>query len=169
MPARAGMVSHLDFNLVARVAQHQVSILLNLFSKGATDMATISQLSSYSQTALASYAINLTPGGDNTSKYVDSNVRMSESQSTKFNATWDVIQQATSINGFSAVLLKNRTTNEKVLAIAGTDPASPADLITDLLNIALYGTVLGMPQYLSLESFYAELVTSGKLGFWVND
>ena len=94
---------------------------------------------------------------------------MSESQSTKFNATWDVIQQATSINGFSAVLLKNRTTNEKVLAIAGTDPASPADLITDLLNIALYGTVLGMPQYLSLESFYAELVTSGKLGFWVND
>ena len=67
-------------------------------------------------------------------------------------------------SGFSAVLLQRPQTGEKVLAIAGTDPTSPADLITDLVNVALFGTVLGMPQYASLESFYQELLSNGKLG-----
>ena len=61
-------------------------------------------------------------------------------------------------------MLQNRTTGEKVLSVAGTDRSSTADLITDLVNIAVYSTVLGMPQYNSLESFYAQLVSSGKLG-----
>ena len=68
------------------------------------------------------------------------------------------------INGFSAVLLQSRLTGEKVLAIAGTDPSSPADLISDIVNVFQYGTALGMPQYMSLESFYAQLVSSGTLG-----
>jgi hypothetical protein len=128
-------------------------------------MPTIQQLSIYSQTSLASYATDLLPIQNNSARYKVQAVGMAASQADDFDATWAVLQQSTpTANGFSAVLLQNRTTGEKVLAIAGTDPASPADIITDLVNVALYGTVLGMPQYASLESFYTQLVSSGKLG-----
>ena len=128
-------------------------------------MPKIHQFAIYSETALAAYALGLLPGADNSAAYTADKVKMTASQATEFNATYDVLQQSTpTINGFSAVLLQNRTTGEKVLAIAGTDPSSPADLITDLVNVGLYGTVLGMPQYASLESFYAQLVSTGKLG-----
>ena len=126
-------------------------------------MPTIRQLSVYSQTALASYAINLEPGGNNTSAYVADKVKMAVAQATEFNAAWDVLQQSTStINGFSAVLLQNRTTGEKVLAIAGTDSASPADWAADL-GVFLNGSVANMDQYMALESFYSQLVTGNKL------
>jgi pimeloyl-ACP methyl ester carboxylesterase len=129
-------------------------------------MPTVQQLSRYSQTAQGAYAIGLLPGQDNTLAYrAASGSDMTAAQAGAFDATWSVLQQSTpTMNGLSAVLLQDRTTGEKVLAIAGTDPSSPADLITDLVDIAIYGTVLGMPQYASLESLYAQLVSSGKLG-----
>ena len=128
-------------------------------------MPTIRQLLDYSQAALASYALDLLPGIDNVSSYTRQRVGMAAAQATKFNTVWEVIQQsAPNIDGFPAVLLQNRTTGEKVLSVAGTDRSSTADLITDLVNIAVYSTVLGMPQYNSLKSFYAQLVSSGKLG-----
>lgn len=95
---------------------------------------------------------------------------MADAQAIAFDKDWAVLQQsAPNANGFSAVLLQRKdaagnATGEKVLAIAGTDSSSPADWITDLASVALYGTVLGMPQYMSLESFYTELVLGGKLG-----
>lgn len=127
-------------------------------------MPTTQQISGYAQTAQASYAIELVAGASNATRYQDATTAgMSAAQATAFNATWNVLQQSPlNGNGFSAVLLQNRTTGEKVLAIAGTN--GWADWITDLVNIALYGTVLGMPQYLSLESFFTQLVSSGKLG-----
>ena len=129
-------------------------------------MTTIQQLSEYARTAQGAYARNLIAGGNNTTAYrVATDSDMAAAQAESFDATWNVLQQsAPTLDGFSGVLLQNRTTGEKVLAIAGTDPASPADLITDVVNIVLYGTVLGMPQYASLESFYAQLVSTGRLG-----
>ena len=134
-------------------------------------MLTIQQLSAYSQTVLASYASNLVPLQNNKEQFKDLNVGMVDAQAIAFDKDWAVIQQSTpNGDGFSAVLLQRKdaagnATGEKVLAIAGTDKSSPADIITDLVNVALYGTVLGMPQYASLESFYSELVSStGKLG-----
>lgn len=127
-------------------------------------MSTFIQYNTYAQAALASYASALVAGDvNNTARYRQPEVGMAPAQATAFNATWNALQQSPlNGNGFSAVLLQNRTTGEKVLAIAGTN--GWADWITDLVNIALYGTVLGMPQYLSLESFYTQLVSSGKLG-----
>jgi predicted lipase len=126
-------------------------------------MATVQQLSVYAQTSQASYGLNLVQGGDNSSAYAAVSVGMAASQAIEFDATWNVLQQSTSSNGFSAVLLQNRTTNEKVLAIAGTDLGSPADVITDLVNVALYPTLVENLQYSSLESFYSDLISNGKL------
>jgi Ca2+-binding RTX toxin-like protein len=130
---------------------------------------SIEQLSIYSQTAAAAYASGLLPNSNIVGQLMAADVGMSTSQATQFNSTWAVLQQSTSIVGFSAVLLQRKdtagnATGEKVLAIAGTDPSSPLDLLTDFVNVAAYGTVVGMPQYASLESFYAQLVSSGKLG-----
>jgi hypothetical protein len=77
---------------------------------------------------------------------------MSATQAEAFDATWAVLQQsAPSNDGFSAVLLQNRRTGEKVLAIAGTDLGSLGDLITDF-DIGVVGTVGNMAQYRSLET-----------------
>jgi pimeloyl-ACP methyl ester carboxylesterase len=134
------------------------------------NMPNITQLNEYGQTALAAYAQNLVVGNvNNASKY--KNIGMADAQARGFDAAWVVLQQSPSdpVTGFSAVLLQRKDANgnatgEKVLAIAGTDPSSPTDIITDLVNVAYYGTVLGMPQYGSLESFYSQLVSAGLLG-----
>ena len=126
-------------------------------------MTNISECNLYAQAALASYATGLVANGNNIAQYSTPGI-MSASQAGQFDAKWKVLQQSTSTNGFSAVLLEDRVTGRKALAIAGTDSSSAADLITDLVNIAVYGTVLGMPQYISLESFYQQLVSTGKLG-----
>ena len=73
---------------------------------------------------------------------------MVEIRAIEFDKQWSVIQQDHSFNYFSAVLLQRKdnagnATGEKVLAIAGTDGS--ADVITDLVNVALLGTVLNMP------------------------
>ncbi len=128
-------------------------------------MTSVADLSECAQTSIASYAVNLVSNSTNASRYVVTDVGMSPSQAADFDAVWEVILQSTpTSNGFSAVLFRDRTTGEKVLAIAGTDPSSPADLLTDLVNVAGFGTVLNMPQYGALEAFYAGLVSSGKLG-----
>jgi hypothetical protein len=132
-------------------------------------MPTIQQISIYAQTAVASYATNLIPLINNTANFKATNTGMADAQAIAFDKDWAVLQQSEpNANGFSAVLLQRKdaignVTGGKVLAIAGTDKSSAADVITDLVNVVWYGTVLGMPQYGSLESFCTELVSSGKL------
>jgi hypothetical protein len=127
-------------------------------------MTTFTAASVYSQTALASYGDALQSNQSNVDKYTDTDVGMSPTEAQTFDATWEVVEQSTStMNGFSAVLFRHRTTGEKVLAIAGTDPSSPADLLTDLVNVIALGSVTVMPQYVSLEAFHAQLLSSGKL------
>ena len=128
-------------------------------------MPSIEILSTYAQTAIAAYAEGLRPGYVNADAFKSMRVGMSTVQADTFNTEWQVLQQsAPNADGFSAVLLQSKSSGEKVLAIAGTDPKSPADWLADLVSVAQYGTVLGMPQYASLEAFYAELVSTGKLG-----
>jgi len=50
-------------------------------------MPTIQQLSSYAQTALASYAANLIANDDNLAKYTAAKVGMANVQATVFNNT----------------------------------------------------------------------------------
>ena len=132
------------------------------------NMPNITQLNEYGQTALAAYAQNLLVGNvNNASKY--KNIGMADAQARGFDAAWAVLQQSPSdpVTGFSAVLLQRKDANgnasgEKVLAIAGTDPSSPADWVADL-GIALSGSVANMDQYMALEWFYSQLLTSNNL------
>jgi len=128
-------------------------------------MPSIQHVSSFAQASLGAYAAELLAGVDNSLAYADPAVGMSRAQANAFDATFAVLQQsAPSIDGFSAVLLQNRTTGEKVLAIAGTDPGSLGDLITDFVDIGVLGTVGNMAQYRSLETFHAQLVSNGLIG-----
>jgi pimeloyl-ACP methyl ester carboxylesterase len=94
---------------------------------------------------------------------------MSEAQAERFDAKWSVLSQAPdswwSGFGFSAVLLQNRQTGEKVLAIRGTEESQwGADVITDIVDIAVVGSVNNMTQYSALENYYNQLKAEGKLG-----
>ena len=123
-------------------------------------MPTSNQYLSFGEAALAAYAIGLQAGQSSTTRLVEAG--MASAQATRFNDTWSVLSQSpTSLDGFSAVLLQNRASSEKVLAIRGTN--DPADLITDILDIALVGNIANMSQYQSLEAYYALLVSSGSL------
>ena len=124
-------------------------------------MTPVEQYFSYAETALAAYGVDLVAGGINSREYT--RIGMGSQQAAKFNDRWLVLSQSSfNINGFSAVLLQNRETGEKVLTIRGTN--DPMDWATDLVNIANFGTVLGMPQYHSLEAYHAQLVSAGLLG-----
>jgi Ca2+-binding RTX toxin-like protein len=86
---------------------------------------------------------------------------MSESQAAQFDATWNVLSQGSDENGFSAVLLEDRITREKVLAIAGTNGIS--DIRTDVVDIGILGSFVDMEQFQSLEEFYGQLIGEGLL------
>jgi hypothetical protein len=93
---------------------------------------TTQQAATYAQIAQAAYATELVPNSNNTALFRNG-AGMSQSQAELFDANWNVLSQsAPSLDGFSAVLLQNTVTGEKVLAIAGTDPLSRAHLLTDI-------------------------------------
>jgi Ca2+-binding RTX toxin-like protein len=127
-------------------------------------MATIQELAKYAQTAQAAYGNDLVPGIGNAAVYA-SDTNMASSEASLFDSTWSVIQQSiVGVGGFSAVLFENNLTHEKVLAIRGTQPTDQYDWLTDLVDIAIYGSVTLSPQYVSLELFYQQLLSSGNLG-----
>lgn len=136
-------------------------------------MALPRNLAAYSQVAHASYGKGLIPLADNSAVYVGVDVKMSSSQAQQFDRTWAVIEQSTpsptTDAGFSAVLLRRKDAQgnafgEGVLAIAGTDPTSAFDLMTDYVSIYRLGTAVNMTQYKALEAFYAHLKATGKIG-----
>ncbi|MBS0437396.1 MAG: putative Ig domain-containing protein [Proteobacteria bacterium] len=126
-------------------------------------MASTSEYLQYAETALAAYALSLTANSDSASAFVTAG--MTKSQAARFDEEWTVLaQSADAANGFSAVLLQKKSSNEKVLAIRGTEKSHVGvDYLTDYVNIFQLGTVVGMAQYQALETFYEQLITSGKL------
>jgi trimeric autotransporter adhesin len=117
----------------------------------------------YAELAQACYADGLTENGNNLPKLQETpQPGMSEFQAEQFLEHWKVLRQDTALDGFSATLFENLDTGERVLAIAGTHfgdfgPA-PNDLLTDIVNIARFGSIAGMAQYRSLENFYEQLI-----------
>jgi hypothetical protein len=127
-------------------------------------MQTIKQYLDYAETTLAAYAASVIPKVNNSLNYVDRG--MTGKQADKFQLKWNVLAQSPEqLNGYSAVLLQDRVTGEKVLAIRGTESSQGgADYITDIFDIGVVGSAANMPQYIALEAFYQSLVATGKLG-----
>lgn len=123
-------------------------------------MPTIKDYFDYAQTTIASYA-TVYAGVPNLSAYMAAG--MADQQARAFSDEWSVLKQSPiSKSGFSAVLLERG--GEKVLAIRGTESSQVgADYVYDLVNIVLAGSVIGLPQYAELESFYSACVAEGKL------
>jgi hypothetical protein len=96
-------------------------------------MTALSSTDRYAQTAMASYAADLVPGAVNTARYIAAGMALSQAE--QFTSNWNVLAYTASINGFSATLLQDRLTGEKVLAIAGTNGVM--DLFTDLIESLL--------------------------------
>ncbi len=128
-------------------------------------MTTVSQYLEYAELALAAYADSLSSaiGGSNTARYKTAG--MADAQAQLFDQQWKVVaQSASDPSGFSAVLLQNVQSGEKVLAIRGTEGSEAgADYITDFVDVAA-GQLRSMPQARALEGFYQQLLSTGKLG-----
>lgn len=81
-------------------------------------------------------------------------------QATEFASRYSVLSTfSNSATGFSATLFQVNGTNEKILAIRGTDDWRDL-LITDVLQIGLLGLA---NQYTDLKTFYLQLTVEGKL------
>ncbi|MEJ5129179.1 hypothetical protein WH367_24295, partial [Comamonas sp. MYb21] len=120
----------------------------------------------YAETALAAYGVGIYGKNRNELIQLYQDQKMAQAQAERFSDAWAVISQSgDNTDGFSAVLLQNRETGEKVFAIRGTEPSEwGADYVTDVVDIAGFGNVIYMSQYQSLEAYYTQLVTSGVLG-----
>lgn len=132
-------------------------------------MPAISDYLNYAEVALASYGPTLNVGsGNNAPKYRQ--VGMAETQAIQFDKDWSVLGQAEIGDGFSAALFQkiDATGNpigEKALGIRGTEASHwGIDYLFDVVAIALLGTNSGTQQYASLNAFYQQMVSIGKLG-----
>lgn len=68
--------------------------------------------------------------------------------------------QYSDATGLSATVFKNNNTGETFLAIRGTNDL--ADILTNLVNIALFGSTTLHPQYISLKNKVQEWIDSEK-------
>ncbi|SER25795.1 Ca2+-binding protein, RTX toxin-related [Nitrosomonas sp. Nm51] len=101
--------------------------------------------------ALASYAKNLTAGIPDRDKLIN-DAAFPATQADAFTLRYEVVDQHIDATGLSATVFRDNNTGETYLAIRGTEATDPADLLTDLVNIALFGSTTLQPQYLSLKS-----------------
>ena len=144
-------------------------------------MSTIQDYFIQSQLALAAYA-NLQPGTPNPAELVKDNVGMSANQADRFARDWRVVAQYThleqiptideegnitgyieSSNGLSVTVFQRVGSNEKYVAIRGTEAGSGADLWTDLKDLVAIGTPDHQSQYQSLQAKIREWMGNGTL------
>lgn len=123
-------------------------------------MTTVTDYFEQAQLSLAAYALNLTPGISGTA-YTDKlkAAGMSAFQATEFAKNYDVLSQRSDGNGFSATLFLDKTNNQKILAVRGTNDFF--DIVVTDVAIALSGLT---NQYSNLEAYYQQLIMEGKLG-----
>jgi hypothetical protein len=91
---------------------------------------------------------------------VDGGKGLSFSQAEFFADTYRVVDQHTDATGLSATVFADKNTGEAFLAIRGTEISDPADILTGLVNIALFGSTTLQPQYQSLKT---------QVQTWLND
>ncbi len=109
--------------------------------------------------AFASYTKNLTAGIPDRDKLIN-DAEFSATQADAFILKYEVVDQHTDATGLSATVLADKNTGETFLAIRGTEISDPADLLTGLVNIALFGSTTLQPQYQSLKT---------QVQTWLND
>jgi len=111
------------------------------------------------QLALAAYA-KLLPGVANVVEL--QRAGFSTTLANDFGDGWRIVDQiGNSTSGLSATVFQEVSTGKRYLAIRGTDDL--ADLATDLLNVALLGTMVRQPQYSVLRTKVQEWIDNGTL------
>jgi hypothetical protein len=114
---------------------------------------TLNTYFQFSQLSMAAYAnLTVTSSGDIDPTQLQS-AGFTLNLATQFAATYKVKSQSNpSITGFSATLFETKDANQtKILAIRGTN--DPADILIDLVNVALIGSENLNPQYDALKNY----------------
>ena len=144
-------------------------------------MDNISVYAIQAELALASYA-NLTAGVPSIDELKRDAVGMSDAQARRFARDWRVVEQythteqtpiyddggnitgyLTTSNGLSVTVFQRVGSNEKYLAIRGTEATSGSDLWTDLKDLVAIGTPEHQSQYQSLKAKITEWQGNGTL------
>jgi len=125
-------------------------------------MSTINECFQQSELALAAYALNLSssmPIVDYISNL--KNAGMSTDQAAHFAQTYAVAAQYSDGTGLSATVFADAAGNT-YLAIRGTE-MTVQDLLTDVIDIALFGTTAFQSQYATLKTKVEEWLGNGTL------
>jgi len=85
----------------------------------------------------------------------------STSQANTFIGNYTVEAKHSDLTGLSVTVFKDHETDETFLAIRGTN--DPLDLLTDLVNIAVFGSTTLQPQYNNLKNKVIEWQENGIL------
>ena len=111
----------------------------------------------HAELAFAAYA-NLNAGTPDNAAL--RGVNFSASQAVAFSSAYQVVDRHSDATGLSATVFKSTDSGnpQTFLAIRGTN--DPLDLLTGLVNIAIFGSTTLQPQYLSLKN---------QVQTWLND
>jgi hypothetical protein len=124
-------------------------------------MNTLSDYLQQAELALAAYS-TFTPGlPPAVSALQDSGRGMALRQAQNFASTYVVAAQYTDANGLSATVFADAAGNT-YLAIRGTEMTAQ-DLLTDIIDIGLFGTTAFQSQYASLKAKVQEWLGNGTL------
>jgi hypothetical protein len=111
--------------------------------------------------AFAAYARNLVAGAVDELKLRGEG--FSISQARNFASTYQVVDQHTDLTGLSATVFKDNNTGETFLTIRGTEITDVGDMLTNLINITLFGSTTLQPQYQSLKTKVQDWIDTGIL------
>lgn len=116
-----------------------------------------------SELALAAYAKNLLAGAIDELKLRDAD--FSANQARNFASIYQVEDQYNDATGLPATVFKSTDPEnpQTFLAIRGTEITDVGDMLTNLINIALFGDTTLHPQYINLKSKVQEWIDTEKL------
>ncbi len=140
---------------------------------------SIKDFYSYSELSSAAYS-DLSPGVPDIKALQKKGKGMTLTQAQTFASTWTVIDQYdgtveethTDVFGQEYTLIKNtglsvtlfeNSSGEPVVAVRGTEPTDPADIITDVIDIGILGTSDHQAQYAALSTQVQKWIDDGDL------
>jgi len=128
-------------------------------------MNSVSDIYTNAELSLAAYS-NLTTGISGavyTDALQNDGSGLSEKQANIFASEWYVVTQYSDSTGLSVTVFQNNISEQKYLAIRGTDISDLGDLISDYYILYGLPSILN-PQYTSLKNKVQEWIDSGILG-----
>ena len=129
-------------------------------------MSTIFDYFTQAELSLAAYA-NLSAGVPSQDELKKAG--LSDTQAVEFAKHYNVVDQWNNPSiGLSATVFElldanGNPTGQKTLAIRGTEPSTPTDLLTGLIDIYALGSTLLQPQHLDLQWKVQQWLNSGDL------